>query len=408
MGLYGAGLYGVGLYAAAVTVTSCEIAFATDPAVAPVWVDVSHWLQGFSIERGRQQELNRMEASTARILFDNVDRRFDPTNAASPYAPNVVPMRRVRLSVLWGGAHYQLFSGYVETWPPSYPGPLDSNVEVKATDGFKVLNLKNLNASYAAQLSGARISAVLDAVGWPSADRQIAAGDTTVQAATLVNVSALQHLQDVIDAENGLLFMNGAGKVVFVNRGARVLAPYTVSQATFGDGVGELLYADIDFDYSDVQLWNEVRITRQGGTEQVVTDVASQTRYYPRTLTKGGLLMATDADALGAAQWILSRFKTPSLRVERVELDGEADPANLWPQLFGRELGDRVTVRKTPPGGGARMEQIGHIEHVETAWSANGGVWNHAWQLSPADLQLYWILDDATQSVLDTSTVPSF
>lgn len=389
-------------------VAVCEVAFATDPGATPTWTDVSNWLQGFTIERGRQQELNRMEAGTARILLDNLDRRFDPSNAASPYAPNVVPMRRVRLSAVYNSVTYRLFSGYAETWPPTYPTELDSDVEVQAVDAFKVFNLKNLNTSYAQQLTSARVAAVLTDIGWPAGDRSIATGDSSVQAVTLVNESALQHLQDTIDVENGLLFMTGDGLAKFVNRGALILAPYTTSQGAFGDGGGtEMLFRDIEFDYSDVQLWNEVRFTRNGGSEQVASDSSSQTRYYPRTLSRSGLLMINDADALAAAQWVRDRFKAPALRVQRVVLDGEANPTTLYPQMFGREIGDRVTVRKTPPGGGARIEQIGRIEHVEHTWSVPEG-WTTSWQLSPADLQLYWILEHATQGLLDSTTVLSY
>jgi hypothetical protein len=296
----------------------------------------------------------------------------------------------------------------VENWPPTYPGPLDSNVQVSAAGGFKVFNLKMLNTSYSAELSGTRVNHVLNDIGWPAGDRIVATGDSTIQAVTLSNVSALQHFGDVIDAENGLFFTNGAGQAVFVNRGARQLPPYTVVQATFGDGPGEMLYTDAAFEYSDTQLWNEVRFTAQGGVEQVADDFGSQTRYYPRTLSKQGLLMNTDADALAAAQWVLNRYSQPTLRVASLVLDGEADPPNLWPQLFGRELGDRVKVCKTPPGGGApRIEAVSIVEHIEHKYDATGGL-QTIWSCSPADLQLYWVLDSPTQSALDSTTVLSY
>jgi hypothetical protein len=410
---YGTETYGQGNYGGLAAVGNnpiarCEVAFASDPSATPVWTDVTSWLLGFTINRGRQQELNRVEAGTATILFDNLDRRFDPSNAASPYAPNVVPMRRVRLSAIYNSVQYRLFSGYVENWPPTYPGPVDSNVEITAVDAFKVYNLNVISGTYPAEATGARIGRVLDAIGWPVADRALGVGDTTIQGATLQAVSALEHIQQCMDAENGLFFLTGAGVATFVDRGDRITPPYTVSQGTFGDGVGELLYTDIALDYSDVQLWNDVRYTRTGGVEQVAMDALSQTRYYTRSLVKTDLLMLTDAEALSAAQWARDRFRNPALRIQRVVFDGEADPPNLWPHLFGRELGDRVTVRKTPPGGGARIEQVGLIEHIDHAFTAAGGVWLTGWQLSPADKQLYWILEHAVQGILETTSVVSY
>ena len=605
---------------------TCEIAFATNPSATPTWTDVTAYLMDFEITRGRQAELNRMEAGTATITLNNIDRRFDPSNAGSPYAPNVLPVRRIRLSATYNAVTYRLFSGYIETWPPTYPGPVDSNVRITAVDGFKVLNLKAIPGGYPAlvlsqspvgywrmnetsgttaadsstnanngtytggftlggasalqgdegsaatfngttgtvtvasnavfdlsttftleawvkfnafpatainrlgwyvfdfasatapsvrdrnghganwtvsaistgvwhhlvavkpdntltnmrlyldgvaftpssttppwtnvgganalnigslegpatplngsidevaiystaltaaqvfdhysagvgtfpvQDTGARITSVLNIVGWPAADRSIGVGDTNIQAGTLQGVSALEHIGACLDAENGLFFMTGDGVAKFVNRGARLLPPYTTSQATFGDDAtgGELLYTDIVLDYSDVQLWNDVRYTRNGGTVQVASDATSQARYYPRSLVKDSLLMSNDNEALAAAQWARDRFRNPALRIQRVLLDGEADPTNQWPQLFGRELGDRVTIRKTPPGGGARIEQVGHIEQIDHSYSAAGGVWSTAWQLSPADTQLYWVLEHAVQGILETTTVLSY
>jgi hypothetical protein len=410
--LYGQSTYGQGNYGGLPIPLSptatCEVAFATDPSATPVWTDISAWLLGFSIQRGRQAELNRVEAGTANIVLDNLDRRFDPSNAASPYAPNVVPMRRIRLSAAYGGTTYRLFSGYVENWPPTYPGPVDSNVEISAVDAFKVFNLSVVSGTYPAEATGARLGRVLDAIGWPAADRALGVGDSTIQGATLTLMPALEHIQQCMDAENGLFFMTGNGIVKFVDRGDRISPPYTISQGTFGDGVGELLFVDIALDYSDVQLWNDVRYTRVGGVTQVATDTLSQTRYYTRTLVKDGLLMLTDAEALSAAQWARDRFRNPALRIERIVLDGEADPDNLWPQVFGRELGDRVTVHKTPPGGGARIDQVGLIEHIDHAFSAAGGVWLTGWQLSPADKQLYWILEHAVQGILESTSVLSY
>lgn len=119
---------------------SCWVSFTTNPADAPVWVDLTDWLRGFTIKRGRQYELDRFAAGTATITLDNRDRRFDPTYTASPYYPNVLPMKRIQLRATWG-IDYTIFDGYVDGWPQSYDQPNEAKVDVSCTDAFKILGL---------------------------------------------------------------------------------------------------------------------------------------------------------------------------------------------------------------------------------------------------------------------------
>jgi hypothetical protein len=56
-----------------------EMAFNIGPVGAPTWTDVTHLVEAFTIERGRQHELDRIEAGTLSLTLKNDDRRFDPT-----------------------------------------------------------------------------------------------------------------------------------------------------------------------------------------------------------------------------------------------------------------------------------------------------------------------------------------
>ena len=38
-----------------------------------------------------------MEAGTADLILDDVSRNYDPANTLSIYAPNVLPMRQIRI-----------------------------------------------------------------------------------------------------------------------------------------------------------------------------------------------------------------------------------------------------------------------------------------------------------------------
>ncbi|HEY6020165.1 MAG TPA: hypothetical protein VIY48_09770, partial [Candidatus Paceibacterota bacterium] len=66
----------------------------TNPFDTPVWVDITPYVIDFQSKYGRQFELNRMETGEATFTLDNEDRRFDPTNTAGPYSPNLLPMKK--------------------------------------------------------------------------------------------------------------------------------------------------------------------------------------------------------------------------------------------------------------------------------------------------------------------------
>jgi hypothetical protein len=116
------------------------------------WTDVSASVRSTSIGRGRDHELSRSQAGQSTTELSNLDRRFDPTNVASPYYPYVIPMRQIRISAVWSAVTYPLFTGYIEDWGPTWlPRPIkgggDAVARVRAVDGFKVLSLFEMAGS---------------------------------------------------------------------------------------------------------------------------------------------------------------------------------------------------------------------------------------------------------------------
>ena len=174
---------------------TCEIAF-NDPTDTPTYTDVSVQHIASTIRRGRNHELDRVEAATCVTRLRDPDGYFDTTNLGSPYAGNVLPMRRMRVRGTWQGVTYDRFNGYIESYPRSWtPGPAGvAYVELHAVDAFKVLALANVNTTRPAESSGTRVGAILDAIGWPAADRAIDTGISTVQAVTYTDERALTAL----------------------------------------------------------------------------------------------------------------------------------------------------------------------------------------------------------------------
>ena len=78
---------------------TCRIAFdsnALEPN--PTWTDVSPDVLQFSIRRGRQFELDRIEPGQAFITLRNLDGAYWPDNPDGPHHPNVTPGKRLELA----------------------------------------------------------------------------------------------------------------------------------------------------------------------------------------------------------------------------------------------------------------------------------------------------------------------
>lgn len=409
-----------------------EIAFATNPlAITPTWTDVTAYVRSMPlIRRGRQNPLTSVEAGEAIVVLDNRDRRFDPTYTSGAYYPNVLPAKKIRISAVWNGTTYRLFTGYVESWPPAWEASNKySEVAIKCVDAFKFLNLATVTASVGAEATHYALDTLLTTVGWPTNDRvgigNVALsqqGAAFIAAASLTNVSALQRIQDMMQAEDGIFFIDGQGYANFQGRHYRILrTAATTSNGTFGDGGGsELPYQSLEPVYDDTQIWNDVHVTASGGTEQVWTDVTSLTTYFQRTLTKTGLIFgdatpfggqSIDNEASSMAEWLLYNYKNPLFRFDSMTLEGGYSDS-LWPHMLGREISDRITVKRRPPPSGSTVISkdcwIEAIEHRITDITASYLRWQTRWQLSEAGTKTWWILDDTTYSVLNTATIPGF
>lgn len=598
-----------------------EVALTTDPGATPAWVDIStDRFVRFTVNRGRQRELDRFMAGRVTIVLTNEDRAFDPTYTSSPFYPNILPMRRIRIRAIWNGVVYVIFSGYVDSWEQQYMPPQGAVCVVSATDAFKVLgnaellssvyavevdadnpalwwrlgdpsgsaaateavtgnyplktigdpsfgtaalnafdgegavqfesidgvqgvfpegtfpfstagtvemlfrsddtispngpqfvvaslgttntgiqsahagaliqvflvnsagtifearsdgafpandnnvhhiavtwevgstirvyvdgvdrttltavftgtmaaptdkwiaafnsidyppfivsgdpttfdevalwtsalpasriavHAATLTAPWADELTGARVGRILDSVPWSADDRNIDIGVSRLPPAT-VSGSALSNLQKVEEAEQGALFAAADGRVRFLGRGQLISGS---SIDTFGDSGSELEYGDLSYVYDDQTIVNDVQVSREGGTVQVVGDPTSQARFLRRTKTFDGVLLRSDTDARALAGWWVTHYKDPILRATGMRLEPSAgNQTTHFPHVLGRDLMDRVTVRRRPQNLAPAIDQetlIEGITHDVTAVE-----WRTSWNLSPAEIQVYWL-----------------
>lgn len=295
--------------------------------------------------------------------------------------------------------------------------PFHGNIDEVAVYGT-ALSSTRIGKHYTAgvqgwsELTSARITRVLDLLGWPSADRSIDTGKSLMNATSdLSGKKVLEAIQQAVTAESGACYVRGDGVVEFKSRHAQINQD---PLATFGDRVGEFKYIDLTFAYDDSEIWTEVRTQRVGGPVQVARDDAAVAEYGDRVLSLEALEIASDLEALDAANYNLSRYKQPYLRLREVAFNarqgynsGDTE-GPMWSALLRREVfKEMIRIKRRPPGttneGTQTITQDCFISRVMHRYSKEQG-WETRWMLQPADQADYWVLDDTTLSVLGTTT----
>ena len=286
-----------------------------------------------------------------------------------------------------------------------FNGILDEVILVGANLGAKVAAYYSAATTpWSGDASGTRGGRILDLISWPSTLRAIDAGNSTFGSATLgTTVSALTYLQSCENSEFGKLFMSKDGKVTFFQRWRPITSPANASKATFADdgsGYPYELAGVTKLTLDDADVYNAAAVQRAGGALQSAKDATSQARYGVRnTPNDSGLLNASDGEMLDRANWEVTHFKNPIARLPAISIDLNADPGNLFPLVLGLEIGDRITVKRTPAGGGSTFTQDAIIERIEHTIGVDS--WHTVLSLFAAETSQYLVLDDAVLGKLD-------
>lgn len=118
-----------------------------------VWTDITQYVAGHHLSRGRQHELGRFETGSIELTLNNNGAVFNPWNTAGPYTGKLLPMKPIQYRAKWNSHTYTRFTGYVEAWPIHWPDPLSAWATVQAVDAFGVFNMSNVTgAAYVAQV----------------------------------------------------------------------------------------------------------------------------------------------------------------------------------------------------------------------------------------------------------------
>jgi hypothetical protein len=254
--------------------------------------------------------------------------------------------------------------------------------------------------------TGTRYGRLLDGIGWASSMRSIATGISTLQPAVWSQgATAMSVFQGWADTELGAFFIDRSGNVAGHNRHYPLLAAAaTTSQATFDDGFTAAInvYQHVDLPRDETLIRNPVIASRQNGISVIASDTTLVAKYGDRSWAAPQSQDALDASVKDRAAWLLARYKELGTRLAALTFLPRAN-TNLWLQALGRELGDRITVNRTPLATGNQISSNQIIERVEHTFAPL--MWSTTFVGSPVDpgVNTYLILDDLVYGLLDTA-----
>lgn len=373
------------------------------------WTDFSYRIretQPIEIRRERAIFTSELATGSAGLLLDNSDGWASPKNPDSPLWPSFPwdPLGcPARLYDLVAGVEYPLYRGFVNVWTPTRDNH-DEVVAVELVDAWGIIAPIPVTASFPEQLESERIEAILDAIGWPAALRDIESGIVTLQASEHVKEPAMQLLKQASDSGLGFLFVDAAGRIVFHNQDHRISATGTTIRARFSDSGAGLSHGGLGQTPLRRDLVrNTATVQRIGGVEQSYTDAESEEDYGPAEIPKrDNMLMLTDDIALSHAQALVSWEREPLQYVARVPLIEEGDLL-LYDAMVTLEPGDAIHVEEEATGGDISEDVF--VESVSHSIGDHGENRATTLQTSPAAFWATWILGDDIMSILGETTI---
>jgi hypothetical protein len=156
-----------------------------------------------------------------------------------------------------------------------------------------------------------------------------------------------------------------------------------------------LAYLGVGRAADDTTLANDIQVTAANSSNlQEAQDGASIARYlFPRSYARSDVLLTSDAEALTYAQWVLYVSLAGADRFDTLTVTPLRDPG-LWAQVLGREIGDRITIIRNPPGMAAITKDV-FIRGITHTVDYSSFTWQTQWDLDDASRYSgFLVLDD--------------
>jgi hypothetical protein len=360
------------------------------------FADLTSLVESVNITRGRNRQLDQFNSGTATVTFDNVTRVLDPLNTASVFYPFVLP----RCPIVISANGIPIYSGLVVDWNLDYDLANQDRMYARCADDFTVLANQALNAfTPSAQLSGARVAAVLDRpeINYQGA-RQIGTGSSNLGAyAVSAETNVLNYLQLVTTSEQGYLYVSADGTLTFKGRTEVLNQP---ANAVFTSNGTYLPYQTLTNEFGDELLYNYIVTESPAGGPFDAIDTTSQALYQSQQYSVTNLLNSSASEVEALGQYLLGKYKNPVLRFTGLSNQLAALSATNQDACLNLDLTDIASITKTfvqgTPSSVTQTVIVSGITHSITPQS-------HiiAYTFESTDGNQYLTLDDAIFGILD-------
>jgi hypothetical protein len=365
-------------------------------------VDVTDSVREVSTRRGRSQQLGTFTGA-AQVVLNNMDRAFDPVNAASPYFGSIIPMKQLVID----DDGVPIWTGFVDDWNFDYAPNGISMATCAGIDGFVLFAPRTLDeGAQVAEPAGTRIDRVLDLLGWTASQRDVSVGQVALDADYVVaGTNALAYMQKAAGSDPGALFMSRAGVVTFRDRADQ---QQFSSSATFSDvsGSATIPFTAISVGYGAETLMNTASVSYVSGS--VVAGVGESASAASQTLfgkkeQQYATLLGDALDATALAEWLVAQYASPRYTVSQLTVDLLALAATQQGIIRALELGDVVLVEWTPNNVGDPVSEYLVVNSI--AHSVTASPRRHSVTIGTSKTSAAFILDDDHFGILDTSTL---
>lgn len=385
----------------------------------PTWTRLdgasSIWsVQEYTIDRGRDSELDVTGMGTAKVKLIGQNGDLDPTNASGDYFGLIEPLKQAAIA-LWNPvteAWTTIFRGFVADWVYTvHPTEDLIELELELVDGFDLLAAAQLVPGEAGDTPPAgsegnvfyentadhvdtRINAILGDIGWPGALAEVFSGNVNVQDTVYApNTSALTALRDAADAEFptvSTIYMSKDGIFTFHGRQPRFrpeVAEYGIAEwaagdlAAFAGDATTAVISELSFNRGKEAIINSALATPNGVDDtdidaQLVQDATSILAYGIRgwsaenLITLEGIESGNDPleETLAFGTYMVANYKDPQTRVSKVvfvsRLEDDPYADRIWRVLVGVELSDLISLTTTHPGGGGFDADEFYVEGI--------------------------------------------
>jgi hypothetical protein len=363
-------------------------------------VDISSQVSKISIRRGYNLLQDQFQAGTASVRVFDPTGIWNPQNPLSPYFGKLIPLRKMRIA----GNDSFLFSGYTIGYNYTYPKDMEIGfVDIELVDAFRLFaqaNITTVAGTSAGQTTSARVTNLLDEVGWPTSMRDIETGSATVLPDPGSSRTALQAIKNIEFSEQGAFYIAPSGNAEFLSR-ATIQSKSGQDPTNFandGSGIG---YKNVVFSFDDKLIINQASFTRTGGTAQTAENLDSIAKYFPHSITYTDLMLQTDAQVLDVAKIYVATRAETTIRIDAITLDLNAtdnagDTAALTLDFF-----DTIAIKNVAQDGTIieKTLQCMGVQHEITP-----STWNTTFTTSEPIVEGF-LLNSTLYGILGTSVL---